>query len=92
MSWWTCSEVDRHDTAAGKSPHMLLKIPTSCPGPLGGQVHRSARIARLALDAVGHGEPAVVDAFDGSAGLTGGYTEVADRLAGRSATFGLDTS
>src|SRR5271166_2896105 len=35
-SWRTWSEVARHDTAAGRSPHMLLKMPTICPGPPSG--------------------------------------------------------
>src|ERR1700758_1139605 len=32
-SWRTWGGVPRHDTAAGRSPHTLLKIPTISPGP-----------------------------------------------------------
>ena len=76
--------VDCHDTAAGNPPQTLLNIPTIRAGPAAvGDIDRSAGVALLADGAMPHREPAVVDAFDGSAALAGDHAEMADGFAGR---------
>jgi len=75
--------VDCHDTAAGNPPHTLLKMPTILAGPgAAGEIDRAAGVALLADGAMPHREPAVVDAFDGSAALAGDHAEMADGFAG----------
>lgn len=66
----------------GKAAPDAVEDPDDLRGAaIGGQVDRAPRIPLLTEHAVGHGEPAVVDAFDGPTGFACADAEMADRLA-----------